>query len=219
MKYCKKCDTEKPKTEFCKDKSKKYGLKSNCRSCASGSYLSWCAENPEKRAASRAAWRLANPDMEAASAALYRERNAERIADLNREWHKANSEKVAERHRAWYEKNAESSIARIRLWRSINPEKLSAQVRNRRAMKRNADGSHTADDVMSILQSQRFICANCPEKLIKSGKNNYHVDHIQPLSKGGSNDKYNLQCLCPECNLRKHAKDPYEWAKQNWRLL
>jgi len=40
-----------------------------------------------------------------------------------------------------------------------------------------------------------------------------------PLSRGGSNDKYNLQLLCPTCNLKKSAKDPIDFAQENGNLL
>ena len=47
----------------------------------------------------------------------------------------------------------------------------------------------------------------------------YHVDHIQPLALGGSNDKANLQLLCPTCNLRKSAKHPVDFMRETGRLL
>lgn len=34
----------------------------------------------------------------------------------------------------------------------------------------------------------------------------YHVDHVIPLVKGGSNGPENIVCSCPPCNLRKGAK-------------
>jgi hypothetical protein len=32
------------------------------------------------------------------------------------------------------------------------------------------------------------------------------VDHVFPVSKGGTNDRSNLQCLCFSCNLKKSNK-------------
>jgi len=34
----------------------------------------------------------------------------------------------------------------------------------------------------------------------------YHLDHLLPLSKGGTNDSTNFQLLCAECNLRKGSR-------------
>ena len=48
------------------------------------------------------------------------------------------------------------------------------------------------------------ICMICGKKV---KHNNFHVDHIQPISKGGSEwDLANLECTCPKCNLSKGAK-------------
>lgn len=48
------------------------------------------------------------------------------------------------------------------------------------------------------------ICMKCGKRL---DENNFHVDHIVPLSKGG--DEWNLDNLelsCPRCNLKKSDK-------------
>lgn len=34
----------------------------------------------------------------------------------------------------------------------------------------------------------------------------YHIDHIKPISKGGTNEKTNLQLTCEPCNLAKGGK-------------
>jgi 5-methylcytosine-specific restriction endonuclease McrA len=39
-------------------------------------------------------------------------------------------------------------------------------------------------------------CANC-------GRPAEHLDHIRPISGGGTDHPTNLQPLCPDCNLEK----------------
>lgn len=54
-------------------------------------------------------------------------------------------------------------------------------------------------DIMNLLKYQKYKCAIC-KKSIKKKK---HLDHILPLAKGWKHIIYNLQWLCPECNLKK----------------
>lgn len=48
------------------------------------------------------------------------------------------------------------------------------------------------------------VCMKCGKKV---DKDNFHVDHIIPISAGGDEwDLANLELSCPECNLKKGSK-------------
>lgn len=101
--------------------------------------------------------------------------------------------------------------------RKANPEKYKVYGENYRALKAGAEGRYSEDDVLALLKRQKNRCAHpwC-RKILRNGK---HLDHIQPLSKGGTNWPSNLQYLCQKCNLQKGAKDPIKFAQLNGMLL
>lgn len=43
----------------------------------------------------------------------------------------------------------------------------------------------------------------------------FEVDHVRPLSRGGTNDRENLACACVSCNTQKSNMLLHEW--QQWR--
>lgn len=115
----------------------------------------------------------------------------------------------------WRDENRDISNAHSRRWAKEHPEEHAMRARLRRSRQRNAGGSHTVEEIKALLSKQKFKCAACSKRVADS----YEVDHIVPLSKGGSNDIRNLQILCISCNRRKNAKDPFVWAQENGRLL
>lgn len=112
----------------------------------------------------------------------------------------ANREDIRRRQSEYHRNNPE--IGRIRAMRYY-------------ARKKGADGYHTYEDVVKLLKHQKYKCAECGIDISKK----YEVDHIMPLALGGSNWPKNLQCLCRNCNARKSAKHPIDWAQENGRLL
>lgn len=60
-----------------------------------------------------------------------------------------------------------------------------------------------------ILRLFNYRCADCGAT---NQETRLHIDHIIPISRGGSNKKENLQVLCRDCNLAKHT-DVWEAGK------
>jgi len=158
----------------------------------------------------RRRWRALNPERERES----------RIRSL-RAWAEREPERKKELARKWNAANSPANVARARKWKEANPERAReinlVADQNRRSRLMGAEGSHTTEDVEKILWRQKFKCAECGCNIRAAGSR--HVDHIVPISKGGSNWPSNLQLLCVACNLRKSAKDPLDFARERGRLL
>jgi 5-methylcytosine-specific restriction endonuclease McrA len=81
----------------------------------------------------------------------------------------------------------------------------------RRALEKNAPGKYSIKYIEYLLVKQCNKCIACLVDIA----NNYHVDHIYPLAKGGGNGEDNIQLLCPPCNTKKNARDPIEFLIKN----
>ena len=93
-------------------------------------------------------------------------------------------------------------------YRLEKPHKLRSLSRNYKAKKKNAEGTHSELDVISILEQQGRKCYWCANALTK-----FHMDHVIPISKNGSNDASNLVASCPRCNISKGNRLPDEWPQ------
>lgn len=86
-------------------------------------------------------------------------------------------------------------------------QQAAYRTRSRRMRKVINGGSHTPLQIQQLLSIQERKCAYCKCDVT----NSYHIDHIEPISKGGSNGIYNLVITCPTCNLSKGNKDLDAW--------
>lgn len=97
--------------------------------------------------------------------------------------------------------------------RARNSGKTRIYCANRQ---RALNGGKLPSNILKVLgDKQRWKCVIC----YCSIKIKKHLDHIYPVSKGGENTIYNVQLLCPKCNMNKKAKDPIDYMQSLGRLL
>jgi 5-methylcytosine-specific restriction endonuclease McrA len=92
-------------------------------------------------------------------------------------------------------------------YKATHHKENAANSRRRRTRERGSGGTHTAQDVQRQGDSQKWKCWWCS----KPCTDNYHVDHLVPLARGGHNDPSNIVITCPRCNCSKNDKLPQEW--------
>lgn len=160
------------------------------------------------RGANRAYYRT-RPEQESAAQRRYYETHREEKRERGRKWREANREKDAADARRRYEANPERYAEQGRKWRAV-PGNAAAKRSRQRAACAAAPGTHTAADVAAQYLRQHGRCYWCAVKVGKT----YHVDHVTPLVKKGSNGPDNLVISCPACNLSKGAKLPHEFSER-----
>ena len=179
--------------------SPRYTSTHMCLECRRMHETSRISRDPEANRAKARNWCAANREKSRGMSAAYKAKN---------------SDALLAKSRRRYRENAEVRCAKASQWRKENPLAVRAYANARRARKALNGGSHTAQDIADIMKLQKGRCAYCRDVLVK-----YHVDHIEPLVRGGSNGRSNLQMLCVPCNGSKSARDPIEFAQSKGMLL
>ncbi|MDR5729322.1 MAG: HNH endonuclease signature motif containing protein [Terriglobia bacterium] len=214
MKYCPKCETEKPLSEFGKHKKAKDGLRRECLVCSRLIRAEWKLQNAEKAKEIDARSRAARKEAKVIYDKTRYLEKAEEIKRKVKEWRSINASLVVAYHANWRARHREKIAVRSNLWRLNNLVAHRAKESRRRALKRRAGGTFSAAQVEDLFKLQRGRCACC-----KGPLTNYHIDHIVALASGGTNHHTNIQLLCPPCNMRKGAKDPITFMQSKGYLL
>jgi 5-methylcytosine-specific restriction endonuclease McrA len=186
-KRCSKCKEVKQATndEFVRANDKKSGLSAWCKACQNARYA---AKDPDVK--------------QSYSRQHYIERKEE-----VRQWGIQYREVNADRIRLRYQEQKTRHAMNSKRYRTFNYNRILVRNRNRHALKKAAVGTHTEQDIQKQYERQKGRCYYCHAKITK-----YHVDHVVPLTRGGSNDPSNLVIACPTCNISKHNKLLHEWV-------
>jgi hypothetical protein len=188
-KSCTKCGRELPRTSehFCRDSSKPDGLHPWCKSCRSANARAFRKANPELVKERSDRWRKENPEY----------RKSEYWLEWDRKYCRENREKKTENQRRY---------------RAENPERYRAYCRNYQAQKRANGGHVSAAELREQYERQGGRCYWCSVEV----GDDFHLDHVIPLKRGGLHQIDNIVVSCPFCNASKHDKLPYtEWIPQN----
>ena len=194
-KLCRSCNQSLPLSLFGKDAKFKDGLRSVCKDCNNAKATTYYLANKDTIAI-KASLRFQKQMSE--NPEDYRKASAARQARFRAN----NPERSKVSYSRWLTNNPGANYQATKKWRAKNPDAVLAANERRRALKANAPTFIvTAKDVQKLLGQP---CAYC-------GKPAQHLDHVIPLSRGGSHSIGNLIQACASCNTSKNNKFIMEW--------
>lgn len=88
-----------------------------------------------------------------------------------------------------------------------------ARSANYRAANGPNEGNVLAEELLAKFREQKGCCAYCNEPLAHG----WELDHVIPLSRGGTNTVDNVVFACPSCNRHKMTRTPEEWRADEQR--
>lgn len=157
----------------------------------------WKNENSEHTKEYNKKWTIKNAEHIKIYSKNYRIKNAEKIHEYRRKYYLDNPEKV----KNWAKNNPDKRRESHRKWHKNNPDKSREKSLKRRGYDAPENGIIKKVINENVLKYGIIRCEKCKEPC----PDNFHIDHINPLSKGGSSNYNNLQILCAKCNREKYV--------------
>lgn len=228
QKTCNKCGNQYPATT---DHFRRYGagFTSPCKKCVAINKREWRQNNPNKVREQKKRnyekqrdhfleyyreWSRAHKEQRRLKPVTPEQRERSRVQAAK--WYAENKERASKSSASRYLADPQAAKDRIKDYLKRNPHKQAqfskVSTQNRRARELAAEGTFTAADIRLQYRAQRGKCWHCSKPV----GDKYHVDHLRPLAKGGTNDPRNLVISCPTCNLSKGDRQTWEW---NGRLF
>lgn len=199
MKICTNCKEGKPLEAFSKDSQKKDGLRSSCRECKKVYDKKYVEENKESKYAANYAYTASHRKEKAVYDKHRRDEFGDEIRREKRRYYHSGGKEVGD---VW--KKANKKLVRVY---------ASKGAAKRRTLLVDSNLSHK--EVLYWLESQDPVCTYCGTCC----KEYYEIDHVIPLSRGGSHSLGNLAVSCLSCNRSKKDKLLEEWELTKKELI
>lgn len=128
-------------------------------------------------------------------------RDPNHIKVYMREYRVKNWDVLNPRHKAYLKKHKQARLLTQKRYRQTHKAHISFLSRARKY--KITLGNFTESDWETMRAECNYTCLACkrPEPEIK-----LTIDHVIPLSRGGTHDKSNIQPLCGSCNSAKGTK-------------
>lgn len=142
-------------------------------------------------------WQSTNPEQNKKHREQYRKQSKEKISEYQKNWYQTNKDRLLRQSKNYYENNKEKSFAKARR-RKAKLKNLQTEV-------------YTVNQIIDLYGN---ICHICQKEIDlslsrKAGnpewERSLHLDHVIPISKGGTDTVDNVKPAHAVCNLIKGA--------------
>lgn len=220
LKRCTKCKTEYPATPeyFARAKNRKDGLYQQCRPCHRASKNKDYQKHIDDRRQAAREWTANNREEARRRHMVYYYADVEKSRQKGRESHARHRDLFNARQREQRAQNPQIHRNDVRRWQREHPELVKQAVARRQMRQKQAAAKGVKNpqkEKSRLYKSQRGNCYYCRKHL---DPHEGEIDHVIPISRGGTNEPDNLVLACSLCNARKHNKLPHEWG-EGGRLL
>lgn len=135
----------------------------------------------------------------------YRAENAERLKNQQKTNYLKNKEERLRKNREYYNRNREHIISQKAKYNANNPNVKRKSSSKRRASLEKVSVYEILDrDIKRLYRSPCIYCGS---------QDSIQIDHVMPISRGGTHSIGNIVPACKTCNPSKGGRTIMEWRK------
>lgn len=214
MKTCRTCGISKPLGDFHRLAKSADGHQPRCKDCVAAYMREYHKRNAAHIVAKVKAWREANP--ERATQLDRKAQQRSKVKHRDARARRSREAKVREKQQRLATKAAQCRGCE-ECGAPIPPDRRSdirfctdecqRRVSHRRHRARNRAAFVEHVDPLVVLERDDNICGICGGDV---DPDDFHIDHIVPLARGGLHNYENTQAAHPSCNWAKSARVDYQ---------